>query len=62
MYPIGINLHGTISLLQKQNIRNNACTGIGKERIVRQTNRTEKVGTLCDVLADSRVLFIHRSR
>ena len=62
MHPIGFCFHGTVTLLQEQNIRNNARTGIGKERIVRQTNRTEKVGTLCDVLADSRVLFVHRSR
>ena len=48
--------------IQEQNIRNNACTGIGKERIVRQTNRTEKVGTLCNVLAYRGVLFIHRPR
>lgn len=57
MTPIGFCFHGMVTLLQEQNIRNNARTGIGKKRIVRQTNRTEKVGTLCNVLAYRGVSF-----
>ena len=59
VYPIGFNLYGAVALLQEQYVRNNARARIGKEGIIRQANRAEKVGTLCNVFAYGGVLFIH---
>ena len=59
VYPIGFNLYRAVALLQEQYIRNNARARIGKEGIIRQANRAEKVCTLCNVFAYGGVLFIH---
>lgn len=38
VYPIRFDLNGTVTLLEKENVRNHIRTGVGLERIVRQTN------------------------
>ena len=60
VYPIRFNVDGLVTLLEKENVRNNIRTGVGAERIVGQTNGTQQLRPLRDVLADFGRLFIHR--
>ena len=52
VYPIRFDLNGTVTLLEKENVRNHIRTGIGAERIVGQTNGTQQLRPLRDVPAD----------
>ncbi len=60
MYPIRFNVDGLVTLLEKENVRNDIRTGVGAERIVWQTNGPQQLCPLCDILADFGRLFIHR--
>ena len=48
-----------VTLLQEDNIRNNIRASIGAESVIRQTDGTQQVGTLCHVLASGAVLAVH---
>ena len=61
VYPFGFNINQPVTLLEEDNIRSDFCTGSGLEGIIRQTDCSEKVSSLRDILTDSRVLLIHRS-
>ena len=50
---------GAVTLLQKDNVADNICASIGTERIVRQTDGTQQIGTFCHVLAGGAVLAVH---
>ena len=52
VYPIRFDLNGTVTLLEKENVRNHIRTGVGAERIVGQTNGTQQLRPLRDVPAD----------
>ena len=41
------------------NVADNICASIGTERIVRQTDGTQQIGTFCHVLAGGAVLAVH---
>ena len=43
VYPIRFDLNGTVTLLEKENVRNHIRTGVGAERIVGQTNGTQQL-------------------
>ena len=59
MHPIRLNIYQTVTLLQDKNIRNNFRSGITLKGVVRQTNCTEQVSSLCDILTDCGVFLIH---
>ena len=61
IYPVSPFHRCTVTLLQEQNVSNHARVGIALERIVRQTNRTDQIGTVGKVLTDRGILFIHRT-
>ena len=48
-----------VTLLQEDNIRNNIRTSVSTERIIRQTDSTQQIGTFCHVLAGGAVLAVH---
>ena len=50
---------GAVTLLQKDNVADNICASVGTERIIRQTDGTQQIGTLCHVLAGGAVLAVH---
>src|SRR5699024_8364312 len=52
MYPIGFNLHRSVSLLQEDDVGYDFGSRIGLERIVRQTNSAQKLRPLCNIFAD----------
>ena len=61
MQPVLVDLDRMVSLLQKENVRNDVRSRIGAKGIVRQSNRAEQFGPLRDVLSHRRIRFIHRS-
>ena len=61
VYPVCPLYRCTVTLLQKQNVSNHARVGIALKRIVRQTNRTNQIGTVGKVLTDRGILLIHRT-
>ena len=61
MHPIRLNIHDPVTLLKKENVTGDLCSGIGLERCIRQTDRSDEVGALCQILAHGRILLIHRA-
>ena len=60
MNPIGICLNKTVSLLKEDNIRHDPRTRTA-EGIVGQTDSTEKIGSLRNILSHIGIFFIKRS-
>ena len=48
-----------VTLLQEDNIRNNIRTSVSTERIIRQTDGTQQIGTFRNMLAGGAVLAVH---
>ena len=59
MYPIRFQVGHAAAFLQEQNVGSDLCTGCGLEGIIGQTDSTEKVGSLGNVLSDGRILLVH---
>ena len=59
MYPVGFNLNGTVTLLQEDDVGDNICTGIRFEGVIRQSNCTEQLRPLRDILANFGGLLVH---
>ena len=59
MYPIRFQVGHAAALLQEQNVGSDLRTGSGFERIIWQTDGTEKVGSLGNVLSDGGILLVH---
>ena len=59
MHPIRLYLNRSVSLLKKDNIRDNFRPCIRLKGIVRQADSTEQVGSLCDILTHFGRLLIH---
>ena len=59
MHPIRFNVRHTVTLLQKQDIAGDFGAGVAFEGIVRQTYSTYQICSLCKILADSAVFFVH---
>ena len=52
VYPIRFDLNRSVTLLQEDDVGHNFRTGVGLERIVRQTNGSQQLRPLRDVPAD----------
>ena len=52
-------VEGTVTFLQENNVADNIRTSVGTERIIRQTDSTQQIGTFCHVLAGGAVLAVH---
>ena len=48
-----------VTLLQEQNVGYYACVRIALERIVRQANCADQIGTVGKILSDREILFVH---
>ena len=59
MHPIRFNVDGSVTLLQEQDVGYDLRTGVGLERIVGQTDGTQQLRSLGNVLPDFRGLLIH---
>ena len=57
--PIRLNIYDPVTLLQDQNIRSHLRAGIAFKGVVRQSDGTEQLGSLCDIPAHLRALLIH---
>ena len=60
LYPVRFMVDGAVTLLQKNNVRNNIGTSIGAERIVWQTDSPQQISSLCNVLAGRRIFAVQR--
>ena len=58
--PVRLMVDGAVTLLQKDNIRNDFRSGICLERIVGQANCAEQISTFGNMLAGSAVPAVHR--
>ena len=59
LHPVRLMVNGTVTLLQENNVADNICASIGAKRIIRQTDSTQQIGTLCHVFAGGAVLAVH---
>jgi len=59
LHPVRLMVNRAVTLLQEDNIRNNIRTSVSTERIIRQTDSTQQIGTFCHVLAGGAVLAVH---
>ena len=60
MHPVRLNVDGSVTLLQEDDVGHHLRTGVGLERIVGQADRTQQLRPLRDVLTDFGRLFVHR--
>ena len=51
MHPVRFNVDGSVTLLQEDDVGHHLRTGVGLERIVGQTDRTQQFRPLRDVFA-----------
>ena len=58
LYPVCPLHRCTVTLLQKKDICNYARIGIALERIVRQTNRTDQIGTVGKIFTDRAIFLV----
>ena len=61
VYPIRFNVNDTVTLLENENIGNDLGSCVALKSVVRQTDRSEKLRALCDILPHGRTFFIHRT-
>ena len=59
VYPIRFNINGMIPLFQEDNVGYHICTGIGTECVVRQSDGSQKLCSLCEIFSGIRILRIH---
>jgi len=59
LHPVRLNIRRTVPLLQKDNVADNIGASIGAERIIRQTDCTQQIGTFRNMLAGGAVLAVH---
>ena len=59
LHPVRLMVEGTVTFLQENNVADNIRTSVGTERIIRQTDSTQQIGTFCHVLAGGAVLAVH---
>ena len=59
MHPIRRNIHNSVTLLQKYNVGSHFRTRICLKRIVRQTNCSQKLGSLCNIFSYGCVFLVH---
>ena len=54
MHPIRLNIHDPVTLLKKEDVTGDLCSGIGLERCIRQTDRSDEVGALQERIASTK--------
>ena len=59
MHPIWRNIHNSVTLFQKQNVGSHLRPRICLKRIVRQTNGSQKLGSLCNIFSYGCAFLIH---
>ena len=59
LHPCRFDVRRAVTLLQKDNVTHNIRACVCLERIIRQTDSSQQVSTLCHVLAGGAVLAIH---
>ena len=59
MHPVRLQVSHTAALLQEQNVGSDFCTGSGLERIIGQSDGTEKVRPLGNVLSHRGIFLVH---
>ena len=59
LHPIRLMVDGAVTLLQEDDVRNDIGACVRLKRIIRQTDGTQQIGTLCHVLAGGAVLAVH---
>ena len=59
LHPVRLMVNGAVTFLQKDNVADNIRASIGAKRIIRQTDGTQQIGTLCHVFAGGAVLAVH---
>ena len=59
LHPVRLNIRRAVTLLQKDNVADNIGASIGTERIIRQTDCTQQIGTFRNMLAGGAVLAVH---
>jgi len=57
--PLWCNVQRTVPLLEKDDVRYNLGTGILFERVIRQTDRSQQLGTLGKITAHGGILGVH---
>ena len=57
--PLWCNVQRTVPLLEKDDVRYNLGTGILFERVIRQTDRSQQLGTLGKIAAHGGILGVH---
>ena len=60
MHPIRFDVDGAVPPLQKQDVRDDFRARVGAKGVVRQPDRAQQFGALCDVLAHLWGLLVHR--
>ena len=59
LHPVRLMVDGPVTFLQKDNIRYHFGACVRLERIIRQTDGTQQIGTFCHVFAGGTVLAVH---
>ena len=59
LHPVRLMVNGAVTFLQKDNVADNIRASIGAKRIIRQTDGTQQISTLCHVFAGGAVLAVH---
>ena len=59
MHPIRFNVRHAVTLLQKEDVAGDFGPGVVLEGIVRQTDGSDQIGPLGQILADGRVFLVH---
>ena len=60
LYPVGHTFRGAVAFLEEQNIAGDFRSGVGLERVVRQTDRAEQVRLLRQRFPDAGIRFVQR--
>ena len=61
VYPVWLYIHHSVTLLQDKNIARNLRACVCLKSVVRQTDSSEQLGSLGNILAYLWTCFIHRT-
>ena len=59
MNPCRLNIHHAVPLLKEDDVGGNFCAGSALKGVIGQTNGTQQVCPLCDVLSHGRIFLVH---
>ncbi len=61
MHPGWLNVYESVSLLKEDNIGRDFCAGGVLKGVIRQSNCSEQIRSLCDILSHSGIFLVHRA-